>query len=203
MSIIDWTHIRQIAVAYLARQQLLKQWHATLRAYGYDFTVPDCYHERPITRFDRLLAAHSTVPNERLYHIWAEVTDRSMARFGRPWCVTVEPSLTHREACTVLSKHTQYRWRRMWLVEVGSPEEQHLIAQRQALDAADRFFEECVPVGTSVAAKIEQRVLSIPPCTECEGYRLDRVYVDREASRGAMIHLTVETCRTCVGRGRP
>jgi len=132
MSIIDWTHIRQVAVAYLAREQLLKQWHATLRAYGYDITVPDTYHKRPITRFDRLLAAHSTVPNERLYHIWSEVTDHRMARFGRVRRMTVEPALTHREACTVLSKHTQYSWRRMWLVEVGSAEERRLIAQNAA-----------------------------------------------------------------------
>lgn len=140
MSTIDWTHIRKLAVVYLAQQQLLKQWHATLRAYG-KVVIPDTYHRpRPITRFDRLLAAQSTVPTERLYHIWAEVIDWSMARSGRPWCLTAgwEP-LTHREACTVLSKHTQYPWRRMWLVEVGSLEEQRLAALTQ----------ECVTVRTS------------------------------------------------------
>lgn len=143
MSFNSFMHFRQLALAYLAREQLFKNLDEFQRAY----LMPRSYkNPQPITRFDRLLAAHSTVPNERLYHLWAEVTDRSMARFGHLWCVTVEPALTHREACTVLSKHTQYRWRRMWLVEVGSPEEQRLIAQRQALDAADRFFEECVPV---------------------------------------------------------
>lgn len=114
MSTIDWTHIRKLAVVY--------------------------HRPRPITRFDRLLAAHSTVPTERLYHIWAEVTDWSMTRSGRPWCMTAgwEP-LTHREACTVLSKHTQYSWRRMWLIEVGSLEEQRLTALTQ----------KCVTVRTS------------------------------------------------------
>ena len=146
MSITDWTHIRELTVVYLAQQQILKQWHATLRVYGWlDLSeIPDTYHRpRPITRFDRLLAAHSMVPTERLYHIWAEVTDWSMARSGRPWCLTAGwKPLTHREACTVLSKHTQYSWRRMWLVEVGSPEEQRLIAMMQ----------ECVTVRTNAQA---------------------------------------------------
>mgnify|MGYP003425211140 FL=1 len=199
MSFNSFIHFRQLAVAYLVREQLFKNWYEFQRAYS----MPKVYDRQPITRFDRLLAAHSTVPTERLYHIWSEVTDRRMARFGRVRRMTVEPALTHREACTVLSKHTQYRWRRMWLVEVGSAEEQRLIAQRQALAAADRFIEECVPVSTDIAAKIEQHVLSIPPCAECGGYRRDRVYVDREASQGTTIYFTVETCRTCVGRGRP
>jgi len=147
---------------HLAREHLIKQWQETLRATFLDgiwIPVPGSYTldwielRQPITRFDRLLAAHSTVPNERLYHIWSEVTDHRMARFGRVRRMTVEPALTHREACTVLSKHTQYSWRRMWLVEVGSAEERRLIAQRQAQDAADRFVDECVPVGTSAQSK--------------------------------------------------
>ena len=141
---------------HLAREHLIKQWQETLRATFLDgiwIPVPGSYTmdwielRQPITRFDRLLAAHSTVPNERLYHIWSEVTDHRMARFGRVRRMTVEPALTHREACTVLSKHTQYSWRRMWLVEVGSAEERRLIAQNAA------YWAECVPVGTSAQGK--------------------------------------------------
>lgn len=142
---------------HLAREHLIKQWQETLRATFLDgiwIPVPDSYTldwielRQPITRFDRLLAAQSTVPTERLYHIWVEVTDRRMAHYGCPWrVVTVEPALTHREACTVLSKHTQYSWRRMWLVEVGSAEERRLIAQNAA------YWAECVPVGTSAQGK--------------------------------------------------
>lgn len=145
MSFISFAYFRQLAVAFLKREQFLKSWDQLLRAYS----VPQSYDPElvellPITRFDRLLAAHSTVPTERLYHIWAEVTDWSMKRSGRPWCMTVGwKPLTHREACTVLSKHTQYSWRRMWLVEVGSLEEQRLAAKAS----------ECVPVGTSAQGK--------------------------------------------------
>ena len=148
MSFISFAYFRQLAVTFLAREQFLKSWDQLLRAYcvpqSYD---PELVELLPITRFDRLLAAHSTVPTERLYHIWSEVTDRRMKRFGRPWCLTAgwEP-LTHREACTVLSKHTQYSWRRMWLVEAGSLEEQELIVWSRALDKA---FEECEPSRTS------------------------------------------------------
>ena len=130
MSTIDWTHIRKLAVTYLVQQQqqILKQWHSTLRAYG-EVGIPDTYHRpRPITRFDRLLAAHSTVPTE------------------------------------------------------------------------------CVPVRTEVeqlADLIERHVFKKPKCAECGSYMLDRMYVDREASKGTTIHFTIETCRTCVGRGRP
>ena len=143
MSFNSFIHFRQLAVAYLVREQLFKNWYEFQRAYS----MPKVYDRQPITRFDRLLAAHSTVPNERLYHIWSEVTDHRMARFGRVRRMTVEPALTHREACTVLSKHTQYSWRRMWLVEVGSAEERRLIAQNAA------YWAECVPVGTSAQGK--------------------------------------------------
>lgn len=157
MSFNSFMHYRQLAVAFLVREQMLKQWYATLRAYG-EVVIPepgsyalDWIEMRcPITRFDRLLTAHSTVPTERLYHIWSEVTDRRMTRFGRVRRMTVEPALTHREACTVLSKHTQYSWRRMWLVEAGSLEEQELAVWSRALD---KTFEECVPVSTSAQDK--------------------------------------------------
>lgn len=146
MSFISFAYFRQLAVAFLKREQFLKSWDQLLCA----CSVPQSYDPElvellpmlpmlPITRFDRLLAAQSTVPTERMYHIWAEVTDWSMPFYGRLWCLTAgwEP-LTHREACTVLSKHTQYSWRRMWLVEIGSLEEQRLAAKAS----------ECVPFST-------------------------------------------------------
>lgn len=54
----------------------------------------------------------------RRYHAFFEVIDRHMANYGEKIQLTVEPALTHEEACTYLTKQTPYTWRRYFLVEV-------------------------------------------------------------------------------------
>lgn len=65
-----------------------------------------------------------TPPSARRYHVWAEVIKPftrpggARLRLGHKQQLTVEAALTHAEACTVMSKHTNYPWRRLYLVEV-------------------------------------------------------------------------------------
>lgn len=59
---------------------------------------------------------------ERRYHVWYEViksfSGGARLELGRKEQLTVNPPLTHEQACTVMSKHTNYPWRRLYLVEV-------------------------------------------------------------------------------------
>jgi hypothetical protein len=61
-------------------------------------------------------------PSARRYHVWYEViksfSGGSHLELGRKEQLTVDPPLTHQQACTVMSKHTNYPWRRLYLVEV-------------------------------------------------------------------------------------
>lgn len=54
----------------------------------------------------------------RRYHVFFEIIDRHMANYGEKIQLTVEPALTHEEACTYLTKQTPHEWRRYFLVEV-------------------------------------------------------------------------------------
>lgn len=68
-----------------------------------------------------------TPPSARRYHVWIEIIKPfthpggARLRLGHKEQLTVEPALTHDEACIYLTKQTKYPWRREYLVEV--PEE--------------------------------------------------------------------------------
>lgn len=63
-------------------------------------------------------------PSARRFHVWAEIIKPFMNKggvrlhVGRKFQMTVEPALTHDEACIYLTKLTKYPWRREYLVEV-------------------------------------------------------------------------------------
>ena len=63
-------------------------------------------------------------PSDRRYHVWLEIvkpfthTGGARLRLGHKEQLTVEPALTHDEACIYLTKLTKYPWRREYLVEV-------------------------------------------------------------------------------------
>ncbi len=65
----------------------------------------------------------------RRFHVWIEVIKPfthpggARLRLGHKQQLTVEPALTHDEACIYLTKQTKYPWRREYLVEVPAEAE--------------------------------------------------------------------------------
>ena len=55
---------------------------------------------------------------ERMYNVVRLVEDRSMANYGKQSQLNGSP-MTHKEACTFLSKMTKYKWCRDFLVEIA------------------------------------------------------------------------------------
>lgn len=53
----------------------------------------------------------------RLYNVVAVIECTKMMRYGEKFKLNAEP-MTHKEACTFLSKLTKYPWRRNMLEEV-------------------------------------------------------------------------------------
>ena len=54
---------------------------------------------------------------ERMYNVVRLVEDRSMVNYGKQSQVNASP-MTHKEACTFLSKMSKYKWCRDFLEQV-------------------------------------------------------------------------------------
>ena len=55
---------------------------------------------------------------ERMYNVYCVVEDKKMQNYGKVLQLNAAP-MTHKDACTFLSKLTKYKWRRDFLAEIA------------------------------------------------------------------------------------